>query len=286
MEDKFATILSSTGELNLAYQSFGDENAPVFLLVTGWFSDMTLWPRGFCEELAARGFRVIRYDNRDAGLSARTDVENIDLTRPPYTMSDLADDAIGLLDTLGIPAAHVAGFAMGGTIAQFIAIEHPERVLSLAPMATASGARGFTLPDPSIISVLREPFPTVTEGLAQHHKKLFAAMAGSSFDEVDYEERRRESIARGASPARGDLQSMANATSGDRTERLGQVRVPVLVVHAEQDPLVSLEAAQAQVNAFPNAELLVLEGIGHGVLPSHHWPKLADALQKLASRAG
>jgi len=286
MEDKFATILSSTGELNLAYQSFGDENAPVFLLVTGWFSDMTLWPRGFCEELAARGFRVIRYDNRDAGLSARTDIENIDLTRPPYTMSDLAADAVGLLDTLGIPAAHVAGFAMGGTIAHFIAIEHPERVLSLAPMATASGARGFTLPDPSIISVLREPFPTDTEGLARHHKKLFAAMAGSSFDEVDYEERRRESIARGASPARGDLHNRANATSGDRTERLGQVRVPVLVVHAEQDPLVSLEAAQAQVNAFPNAELLVLEGIGHGVLPRHHWPKLADALQKLASRAG
>lgn len=286
MEDKFATILSSTGELNLAYQSFGDENAPVFLLVTGWFSDMTLWPRGFCEELAARGFRVIRYDNRDAGLSARTDIENIDLTRPPYTMSDLAADAVGLLDTLGIPAAHVAGFAMGGTIAHFIAIERPERVLSLAPMATASGARGFTLPDPSIISVLREPFPTDTEGLARHHKKLFAAMAGSSFDEVDYEERRRESIARGASPARGDLHNRANATSGDRTERLGQVRVPVLVVHAEQDPLVSLEAAQAQVNAFPNAELLVLEGIGHGVLPRHHWPKLADALQKLASRAG
>ena len=286
MEDKFATILSSTGELNLAYQSFGDENAPGFLLVTGWFSDMTLWPRGFCEELAARGFRVIRYDNRDAGLSARTDVENIDLTRPPYTMSDLAADAVGLLDTLGIPAAHVAGFAMGGTIAQFIAIEHPERVLSLAPMATASGARGFTLPGPSIISVLREPFPTDTEGLARHHKKLFAAMAGSSFDEVDYEERRGESIARGASPARGDLQSMANATSGDRTERLGQVRVPVLVVHAEQDPLVSLEAAQTQVNAFPNAELLVLEGIGHGVLPRRHWPKLADALQELASRAG
>ena len=286
MEDKFATILSSTGELNLAYQSVGDENAPVFLLVTGWFSDMTLWPRGFCEELAVRGFRVIRYDNRDAGLSACTDVENINLTRPPYTMSDLAADAVGLLDTLGIPAAHVAGFAMGGTIAHFIAIEHPERVLSLAPLATASGARGFTLPGPSIISVLREPFPTDTEGLARHHKKLFAAMAGSSFDEVDYEERRRESVARGASPARGDLQSMANATSGDRTERLGQVRVPVLVVHAEQDPLVSLEAAQAQVNTFPNAELLVLEGIGHGVLPRHHWPKLADALQKLASRAG
>jgi len=285
LEDKFANVPSATGNLRLAYQSFGDENAPVFLLVTGWFSDMTLWPRGFCEELAARGFRVIRYDNRDAGLSTRTDVDTIDLTRPPYTMSDFAADAVGLLDALGIPAAHVVGFAMGGTIAHFIAIEHPERVLSLAPLATTSGARGFTLPDSSIISVLREPFPTDTEGLAQHHKKLFAAMAGASFDEVDYEERRRESIARGASPARGDLQSMATATSGDRTEKLGQVAIPVLVVHAELDPLVSLEAAQAQTDAFPDARLLVLKDIGHGVLPSRHWPKLADAMQELASRA-
>lgn len=100
-----------------------------------------------------------------------------------------------------------------------------------------------------------------------------------------YEERLRESIARGASPARGDLQNWAKAKSGDRREELGQVKVPVLVVHAELDPLVSLEAAQAQADAFPDASLLVLEGIGHGVLPRRHWPKLADAMQELASRA-
>jgi len=229
--------------------------------------------------------RVIRYDNRDSGLSTRTNIDNIVPTRPPYTTSDFAADAVGLLDTLGISAAHVAGFAMGGTIAQFIAIEHPERVLSLTPMATASGAKGFTLPDPSIIPIMRQPFPTDTEEFTEYHKKIFAAFAGPNYDEADYEERRRESIARGASPARGDLHNRANANAGDRTERLGQVMVPVLIVHAELDPLVSLEAAQAQADAFPDAELLVLEGIGHGVLPRHHWPKLADALQKLASRA-
>ena len=281
-KDEFTTISTRGGNLRLAYQSFGDERTPVFLLVTGWFSDLTLWPRGFCEELASRGFRVIRYDNRDSGLSTRTAVESIDPTRPPYTMSDLAADAIGLLDALRIPAAHVVGFAMGGTIAHFIAIEHPERVLSLTPMATASGATGFTLPNPSVIPVLREPFPTNEKALARHHKKLFAAFGGASFDEADYEERRRESIARGAPLARGDLHSMANATSGDRSGRLGQVRVPVLVVHPEQDPLVSLEAAQAQADVFPDAKLLILEGICHGVLPGRHWSKLADAMHELA----
>ena len=285
MEERSVAISSTTGGLTLAYNSFGDESAPVFLLVTGWCSDLTLWPRGFCEELASRGFRVIRYDNRDSGLSTRTAVETVDPEHPPYTMSDFAADAIGLLDALGIAAAHVAGMAMGGTIAHFIAIEHPERVLSLTPMQTATGAPGFSVTDPSVFSALAAVPASLDP--EERHRRAFAIFAGylpgASFDETDYDERMAESAARGAAIAQGDIQSLANRLSGNRTEKLRRVEVPALVVHSEFDPLVSLEAAQAHAAVFPGGRLLVLEGIGHGVLPPRHWPKLADAMQELAS---
>lgn len=168
MKDEFAVISSTTGNLKLAYQSFGDEKAPVFLLITGWFSDLTLWPRGLCKLLADQGYRVIRYDNRDSGLSTRTSMETVDLSRPPYSMSDLASDAVGLLDALEIQAAHMVGIAMGGTIAQFVAIEHQERVLSLT--LVPAGSREYLPPDPSIVPLLEAPMPREPEALARHHK--------------------------------------------------------------------------------------------------------------------
>ena len=273
--DQFATVSMATGSLRLAYQAFGKQDDPVFLLLTGWFSDLTLWPRGFCEVLADRGFRVIRYDHRDAGLSTRTDIDVIDPDNPPYTMSDLAADAVGLLDALGIGKAHVAGFAFGATISHLVAIEHPVRVLSLVTLATTTGRRtGPPRPRRAM-----PPFPKDPEGLSRLHKERFADMARASFDEQDYEARRRESAQRGASLARGDIQSAVMPTAGDRSERLGQVRVPVLVVHPEQDPLLSLEVSKLHAESFPDAKLLVLEGIGHGVLPERHWAKLADAMR-------
>jgi pimeloyl-ACP methyl ester carboxylesterase len=290
-EEQRATITTSDGPIELAYQSFGPPDGPVFLLITGWFSDLTLWPSGFCETLADQGYRVIRYDNRDAGLSTRTDVEVLDAEHPPYTMSDLAADAIGLLDSLGIAAAHIAGFAYGGTISHLVAIEHPSRVLSLVPMATASGARTdadghpFVPPDPSVISVLAAPFPEGTESLRAHHRRLFAAMAGGSFDEAEYSTRQQESADRGAQPARGDLQRVVGTTAGDRSAALGNVVAPALVVHPELDPLVSLAAAETHAAAFANGKLLVLEGIGHGVLPRRHWAPLAAAMDQNAKEA-
>ncbi len=245
-------------------------------MLTGWFSDLTLWPRGFCEVLGRRGFRVIRYDHRDAGLSTRTDVDVPDPDNPPYTMSDLAADAVGLLDALGIEKAHVAGFAFGATVSHLVAIEHPDRVLSLVSLATTTGRRtGPRRPRRAM-----SPFPTDPEGLSRLHKERFADMARESFDEEDYEARRRESAQRGASLARGDIQSAVMPTAGDRTERLGQVRVPVLVVHPEKDPLLSLEVSKFHVGCFPDGKLLVLDGIGHGVLPERHWAKLADAMRE------
>jgi len=289
-EEQRATIATSDGPIELAYQSFGPPDGPVFLLITGWFSDLTLWPSGFCETLADQGYRVIRYDNRDAGLSTRTAIEVFDTRHPPYTMPDLAADAIGLLDSLGIGAAHIAGAAFGGTISHLVAIEHPSRVLSLVPMATASGARAdgdgnaFVAPDPSVISVLGSPFPEGEESLRAHHRRLFAAMAGRSFDEAEYSTRQRESADRGAHPARGDLQRAIGPTAGDRSSALGNVVAPALVVHPELDPLVSLAAAKTHAAAFANGKLLVLEGIGHGVLPSRHWGPLAAAMDQNAKR--
>ena len=293
VRDRFATISTASGAITLAYQSFGGMSDSVFLLVTAWLSDLTLWPKGFCQELASRGYRVIRYDNRDTGLSTRTDINILDPVNPPYTMPDLAADAIGLLDALDVGKAHVAGFAYGGTISHLIAIEHPERVLSLTPMATASGARTdatgnpLTAPDPSIFAVLGKPFPADPEERGRYHRDAFAAMAGASFDEAVYKLQREEMAARGAEIARGDIQGIAGAaaTASDRTEQLGQLKIPALVVHPENDPLVSMEAARVHTDAFQDGKLLVLEGIGHGVLPERHWATLADAMHELALRA-
>ena len=274
--DQFATVSTPTGTLQLAYQAFGNRDDPVFLLLTGWFSDLTLWPRGFCEVLAGRGFRVIRYDHRDAGLSTRTDIDVVDPDNPPYTMSDLAADAVRLLDALGIEKAHVAGFAFGATISHLVAIEHPDRVLSLVPFATTTGRRaGPRRPRRAVPA-----FPTDPEGLSRLHKERFADMARESFDAEDYEARRKESAQRGAPFTRGDIQSDVMPTAGDRTERLAEVRVPVLVVHPEKDPLITPEALKLHVEAFPDAKLLVLEDIGHGVLPERHWAKMADAMRE------
>ena len=278
-QDQFATVSTSTGSLQLAYQSFGNEDDPVFLLLTGWFSDLTLWPRGFCEVLGRRGFRVIRYDHRDAGLSTRTDIDVPDPDNPPYTMSDLAADAVGLLDALGIERAHVAGFAFGATVSHLVATEHPDRVLSLVSLATTTGRRTGSRTGPRRPRRAMPAFPTDPEGLSRLHKERFADMARESFDEADYEARRRESAERGASLARGDIQSAVMPTAGDRTERLGQVRVPVLVVHPEKDPLLSLEVSKFHVECYPDGKLLVLEGIGHGVLPERHWETMADAMR-------
>jgi pimeloyl-ACP methyl ester carboxylesterase len=288
--DQIAVVSTATGSIELAYQEFGDGGDPVFLLITGWFSDLTLWPRGFCKVLAERGYRVIRYDNRDAGLSTRTVIDKIDPLNPPYTMSDLAGDAIGLLDALDVEQAHVAGFAFGGTISHLVAIEHPQRILSLVPLATASGARvdssgaPLTVLPASIRGLFGTPFPEGAEELDQHHKRLFAAMAGSSFDEVEYDDRRKESALRGAELARGDIQSVVGTTTGDRTDLLVQVDVPVLVVHPEKDPLVSHAAAMLHTEAFRNGRLLILDSIGHGVLPQRLWATLADAMNDNAKR--
>jgi len=279
VEDKFVTLTSG---IRLAYQTFGNRSDPVFLLITGWFSDLTLWPRGFCELLASRGFYVIRYDNRDSGLSTRTEIK-VSPEHPPYSMSDWANDAILLLDKLGIEKAHIAGFAMGANIAHYVVIEHHERVMTLTAFATTSGAPGFSAPDPSIRTVFSEPHASDTEGLEIYHKKIFKAMASSSFDENDYEERHNESKQRGALPARVDIQSLVNRP-GDRTKKLKMVKVPVLVVHGGQDPLISIEAARAHAAVFPDATLLVLNGIGHGVLPKLFWEKLATAMSQLAER--
>lgn len=289
-KDQFATVSTATGTLQLAYQVFGNPDDPVFLLITGWFSDLTLWPRGFCKVLADRGYRVIRYDNRDAGMSSRTDIDSIDAGNLPYTMSDLAGDAIGLLDAISVDKAHVSGFAFGGTIAHLVAIEYPNRVLSVVPFATSSGSQvdssgtELTAPDTSILRLFAMPFPHDRQALDLHHKELFAAMAGSSFDETDYNNRRTESAERGVDLARGDVQSAVGRSAGDRTRLLGQVKVPALIVHPEKDPLVSLAAATLQTEAFQHGKLLVLEDIGHGVLPERLWARLADAMNDNAQR--
>lgn len=282
-------------DIEICCESFGDSDAPPLLLVMGLGAQMTSWSAGFVSELLDRGFRVIRFDNRDAGLSTKTDGPPPDVMamyaafaagqpiEAPYTLSLLAADAVGLLDALDIPAAHIVGASMGGMIVQTIAIEHPDRVLSLTSIMSTTGHTEVGQPDPEAMLALMSPVPEGRSAAIDATVNTSRLISGDLFDEVESRRLATESYDRCFHPAGTVFQIAAIAASGDRTAALAQLDVPTLVVHGRQDPLIALSGGEATAQAVPGADLLVFGLMGHD-LPRRYWPQMADAIFNIAAR--
>jgi pimeloyl-ACP methyl ester carboxylesterase len=282
--------------VEIEYQTVGDPHGRPLLLVQGLGARLISIEDGFCEELAARGFLVIRYDNRDAGRSTWFDdappvnlaaVWAGDHSSLAYTLEDMADDAAGVLDDAGVRRAHVAGISLGGMIAQLLATRYPSRVLSLASIMSTTGDRAVGQPTGEAASVLVAPMPRDRDGFVdQAVANARAISAGTAFP-FDAEAVRR-GAARGYDrayhPKGVGRQFAAILAAGDRTQALGAVKVPTVVVHGEVDQIIGVSGGVATAAAIPGARLVRVPGLGHE-LPPGFWPALADALVQNADRA-
>jgi pimeloyl-ACP methyl ester carboxylesterase len=285
------------GDLEIAYESFGDPADPPVLLVMGLATQMLGWDERFCRQLADHGFRVIRFDNRDIGLSTHLteaglpDVAALllggiqDSPAPPYTLLDMARDTVGLLDALGLESAHVVGASMGGMIAQQLAVGHSDRVRSLTSiMSTPSREVGKARPE--AMAALFLPPPRDSDQAAERALQVYRVIGspGYPLDERRLADVARRSFARGHDAAGVIRQLSAIAVSPDRTPGLRELRVPTLVIHGEDDPLVEVDGGTATANAVPGARLVVIPGMGHN-LPEPLWPQVVDEIVTHAQAA-
>jgi pimeloyl-ACP methyl ester carboxylesterase len=294
--EKFVTA----NGLTLCCQSFGRPGDPALVLIMGMGAQMIGWDEDFCAAIAGRGFHVVRFDNRDAGRSTRFDFAGIPhvptamtlawmrLPVPaPYLMYDMALDVVGLLDALGIHGAHLVGASMGGAIAQTLAIHFPERVLSITSIMSTTGDPDLPPPQSWALAAVMQPAPREREAYVEHYVTTWKRMrvASSNEDERRDRLRARGNHDRGLHPAGAARQLVAILASGSRRKALRKLTVPSLVIHGDVDPLVPLAAGKDTARSIPDARLMVLEGMGHG-LPFWLWAEIIDAIVDLARRAG
>lgn len=283
-----------SGDVELCFETFGDPEAPALLLTMGLATQMLGWHEDLCAALADRGFHVIRFDNRDVGRSQRMAgaVPTLrqlllrDRRAASYTLEDMAGDAAGLLDHLGIERAHVVGASMGGMIAQTMAARFPDRVLSLVSMMSNTGSRWTGQPSPRLYHVLLKPPPRDRERYKDHAVWVFSRIGSPGFerDEEDLRRIAAMSYDRGINPAGTSRQLAAIIHSGDRTALLREIKAPTLVIHGTDDRLVPPSGGRATARAIPGARLLLIEGLGHDI-PRGAWPQLLDAIEHNAARA-
>ena len=283
------------GELELAYETFGSDRDPALLLIMGLASQMLAWPDEFCTALADTGRYVIRYDNRDIGLS--THLNDVPAPNPmklwqgdtsevTYRIEDMADDAAGLLSALGIERAHIVGASMGGMIAQSFAIRYPQRTLSLTSIMSTPGPNvGQATPQAQAALMPLTMAPaTNRDDAGRRTVEVFKIIGspGYPMDEERVADIGRRSFDRASDPAGVMRQLGAIGASGDRTAALRQVIVPTLIIHGADDPLVTVSGGEATAAAVPGARLIVVPGMGHD-LPRDVWPTIIDAITALAT---
>jgi pimeloyl-ACP methyl ester carboxylesterase len=279
----------------IEYESYG-EGEPL-LLEMGLGGQLVAWPMDWVNLLVEQGFRVIRYDNRDVGLSAKTSGKlpgygrmaaafvSRRFAKSPYLISDLADDAAGLLDCLEIERAHVVGVSMGGMIAQSVAIQHPERVSSLTSIMSNTGDRRHGRVRPKLVTKARKLRSKTRDDYIDTQVLTFRLISGEHFDEQDIRALAAESLARDYDPAGVLRQLMAIAASPDRTEALRSVTAPTLVIHGLRDPLVMPSGGIATAKAIPGSRLLMFPEMGHD-LPRPRWGEIVEAIVQNAERGG
>jgi pimeloyl-ACP methyl ester carboxylesterase len=291
MAEEFARV----GEIEICYETFGNPEDPAMLLIMGLGTQMLAWHEDFCEQLAARGFFVIRHDNRDIGRSTRLDdaptptlkqLALRDRRGAAYTLSDMARDSVGVLDHLGIEKAHIVGASMGGMIAQRIAIEHPHRTLSLVSIMSNTGSFWSGQPALSMYALLLRPAPMERHAYIERAVEMFQKIGGSGF-EADVEDLRdiaSRSYDRGHDPRGSSRQLGAIIADRDRSPLLRKLKVPVTVIHGSEDKLVPRSGGRATAKAVPGAMLVEIGGMGHG-LPRAAWPQIIGAIVQNAERA-
>jgi pimeloyl-ACP methyl ester carboxylesterase len=285
--------------IELCYEIFGSPDAEPLVLIMGLGAQMIHWDDEFCRQLAARGFRVIRFDNRDIGKSTQMtggkrlgalELLKLKLFKTPvdapYKLYDMATDTISLLDALHIKSAHIVGASMGGMIAQEIAIVFPERVCSLTSIMSTTGNPKVPGPTREASALLMAPPVTTRDEFIVRFAQTWKLLRVGSFpqDEALDRDRAIRTFERGLHPAGVGRQLRAILASGSRKERLAKVKAPTLVIHGTVDPLVRPEGGKDTAASIPGAKLLMIEGMGHA-LPIPMWPQIIDAIDKHAHGA-
>ncbi len=288
---KEATAVNANG-IEIVYDAFGEPKAPLILLIMGLGRQMISWSNQFCTRLSERGYYVIRFDNRDAGLSTQFNDAGIpdfskirnamlkgDEIQVPYNLNDMADDAIGLLNVLDIESAHVAGVSMGGMIAQTLGICHSHRIKTITSIMSSTGDPDLPSPTPEALKILLTPTPTDREGYIDSAVESAMVFSGP-LHPVDEEYTRKMAAKfydRSFNPSGVARQYAAIMASGNRKEQLKSLETPTLIIHGDSDPLIPLECGKDTARSIPGAALKIIKGLGHNLPPSA-WSEIIGAI--------
>lgn len=288
----------SAGGVTLAFECFGRVSDPPIVLIQGLSSQMIMWEDEFCASLVARGFRVVRFDNRDVGLSTRfshAGMPHINAllsgtmrgpTAVPYTLADMAQDTLCLMDELDMAKAHIVGVSMGGMIGQEMAVRYPHRLRTLTSIMSTTGDPRLPGPRPEVLEMMFRPIPVDQEAYISYFREVWKLLSGPRYPIDDATAQRLGEIAfsRGIEPAASARQFAAVIAAGSRKERLATVTVPTLVIHGSEDPLIPVEGGIDTVRSIPGARLVIMEGMGHRI-PRELWPEIIDAMAEHAGKA-
>ncbi len=282
--------------IQIEYDTFGNSSFPVLLLIMGGGSQMIYWEAEFCDLLADKGLFVIRFDNRDIGLSTKFEDAGIpdmmavmkgESVTPPYTLEDMADDAIGLLDALGIEKANICGASVGGMIAQVVSYRHPERVLSLTSIMSSTGNPALPQIKPEILAEVYKPVPDEREAYIEHNVNMWRKLwsPGFQFEEKRLRALMEESFDRSYYPQGMARQSAAVMAHGYQKTSIASIKAPTLVIHGDKDPFMPVEGGKETAELIPDSKLLIIKGMGHDI-PKGTWPIIVDTISDHIKQAG
>ena len=281
---------ASNGDTKLHYETMGSSDDPTILLIMGLGAQMTAFREDFCQLLVDAGFHVIRFDNRDVGLSSKTpgeppameallglngeDPSTFDV---PYLLTDMSNDAVAVLDAADVSKAHLVGVSMGGMIAQTMTIEHPDRILSLTSIMSTTGNPDVGAATPELMMRMPMSVPTSKEEAIASSVEIYRLISGPAFDEEEHALHAAKDFDRSWNPNAQSFQIASIFASGDRTESLRSVGTPTLVIHGRLDPLVQVSGGEATAATVPNSKIVVFEEMGHN-LPETLWTDITNEI--------